>query len=455
MGYLWLPGDIICRFAHLDKQISAVIIFLLKFIYPFIALFLLGLHGSCFLEIVFIAKLVCSLQLQKIEESVRLNFYDVVENIIVSRRIVMRKVGTVLAFMLLCLMVSNPASSATLTGLAISGPSSIEGGKSASYTATTTYGSGSPVAITPSLWYVTPPTYASISTSGAVTTKAVTSQQTITVYASYTEGGVSKNNTVSVKINPSSTANSTSAPTLTAIAINGAGSIAGGKSETYTATATYSNGTTAKVTPSFWYVTPPTYASVSTSGAVTANAVTAQQTIIVYGRYTEGGVTQAGTMTVSITPSSATSSLSCASGSLYKAELSNGSTGSMCLSMKKVTAPSGESKLRGTASWSGFATSAGSATGSTFTFAWENYESDSAAGTLYENNPAQGALFVLAYAFPSGSCAGGASFYAVIETRSAVSLSDLGSSLSFTPLFGQICGTKITTLTQYTLTKQF
>ena len=203
MGYLLLPGDIICRFAHLDKQISAVTIFLLKFIYPFIALFLLGLHGSCFLEIVFIAKLVCSLQLQKIEESARLNFYDIVENIIVSRRIVMRKVGTVLAFTLLCLMVSNPASSATLTGLAISGPSSIEGGKSASYTATTTYDSGSPVAITPSLWYVTPPTYASISTSGAVTTKAVTSQQTITVYASYTEGGVSKNNTVSVKINPS------------------------------------------------------------------------------------------------------------------------------------------------------------------------------------------------------------------------------------------------------------
>ncbi len=126
----------------------------------------------------------------------------------------------------------------------------------------------------------------------------------------------------------------------------------------------------------------------------------------------------------------------------------------MCLSMKKVTVPSGESKLRGTASWRGFATTADSADGATFTFAWENYESDPNAGTLYENNPAQGALFILAFAFPSNSCSGGASFFAVIETSKAASVKDLGASLSFTPLFGQICGSKITSLTQYTLTKQ-
>lgn len=371
----------------------------------------------------------------------------------------MRKVGAVIAFMVLCLMVGRPvqASSSALTALTVSGSSSIEGGKSASYTSTATYSNGSSAVITPSIWYVTPPTYASISTSGVVTTTAVTSQQTITVYANYTEGGVSQYKTLSVTITPSSTpasTTSTSAITLTSVTINGSSSIVGGKSEAYSATAIYSNGSTAKVAPSFWYVTPPTYASVTSAGVVTTTAATSQQTILVYGRYTEGGVTRAGTMNVTITPSSTTSSLGCTSGSLYKAELSNGSTGSMCLSMKKVTAPSGESKLRGTASWRGFSTSAESATGSTFTFAWENYESDSTAGTLYENNPAQGALFVLAYAFPSSSCSGGASFYAVIETRGAVSLNDLGSSLTFTPLFGQICGTKIASLTQYTLTKQ-
>ena len=154
------------------------------------------------------------------------------------------------------------------------------------------------------------------------------------------------------------------------------------------------------------------------------------------------------------TTTTTTTASSCTSGTSYKATLSNGSTGSLCLSIKKVSVPSGESKLRGTASWKGFAKTAESANGSTFSFAWENFESNSATGALYENNPAQGALFILAFAFPSSSCSGGASFFAVIEATNATSLTDLGSTIKITPLFGQICGTKITTLTQHTLNKQ-
>lgn len=366
----------------------------------------------------------------------------------------MRKAGTFMVCMVLILMMHRSAqasSSPALTGLVISGPSSIMGGKSETYTATASYGNGASAQVTPSLWYVSPPTYATFSPSGVLTAKAVTAQQKVTVYASYTEGGVTQTKAVSVSIAPASTA----ASSLTGLAISGPSTIEGGKSETYTATASYGNGASAKVAPSLWYVTPPTYAAISPSGALTTKAVTAQQTVTVYASYTEGGVTQTKTVTVAIAPSSASNSTSqCASGALYQATLPDGSTGSVCLGMKKVMTPSGESKLRGTATWSGFAGTAESAAGSTFTFAWENYESDPDAGTLYENNPAQGALFVLAYAFPGGNCSGGASFFAVIEALGAVSLKDLGASLKFTPLFGQICGTAITTLNSYTLARQ-
>jgi hypothetical protein len=133
---------------------------------------------------------------------------------------------------------------------------------------------------------------------------------------------------------------------------------------------------------------------------------------------------------------------------------SDGVKSTLSITMKKVSTPSGMSKLRTTGSWGGFASTAANATGGIFTFAWENYESDATAGTLHENNPAQGALFILAYAFPSSNCNGGASFFAVVEMSKAVSLSNLGSSISVTPLFGQICGTNVTSLTQYVLTKQ-
>ena len=133
---------------------------------------------------------------------------------------------------------------------------------------------------------------------------------------------------------------------------------------------------------------------------------------------------------------------------------SDGVKSTLSITMKKVSTPSGHSKLRTTGTWGGFASTAANASGGIFTFAWENYESDSTAGTLHENNPAQGALFILAYAFPGANCNGGASFFAVVEMPKAVSMTNLGSSINMTPLFGQICGTNVTSLVQYTLTKQ-
>ena len=271
---------------------------------------------------------------------------------------------------------------------------------------------------------------------------------------------------------------------LASISISGLPSIKGGNSTTYTATAKYSDNTATAVLPT-WSVAPTIYASISSSGLLTTATVATAQQIEVAATYTFNGTAKSDTKHVTITPAPnatppaptttptpstptpvsptppttpttalATSmTLDCASGSLYNSSFLGGNNGSVCLSMKKVKTPSGEEGLRGTASWSGFAASVNSAKGSTFSFAWENYENDPDSGILYENDPAHGALFILGYTFPSDNCSGGASFFAVVEALNAVSLTDLGNSITITPLFGQICGAQITSLTSYTLSK--
>ena len=81
---------------------------------------------------------------------------------------------------------------------------------------------------------MSPTTYASISASGVLTTLAVTSNQSATVTASYTSGGVTKTATQSVTI-----VNVTA--TLTSIAVSGPSSVNEGGTGTYTATATWSD----------------------------------------------------------------------------------------------------------------------------------------------------------------------------------------------------------------------
>ena len=79
-----------------------------------------------------------------------------------------------------------------LTNLSITGPASVNESSAANYTATATWSDGSTTAVTPT-WSVTPATYAGINSStGVLTTLAVPSNQTVTVGASYTAGGVTK-----------------------------------------------------------------------------------------------------------------------------------------------------------------------------------------------------------------------------------------------------------------------
>ncbi|MBI5905062.1 MAG: hypothetical protein HZB86_05875, partial [Deltaproteobacteria bacterium] len=88
------------------------------------------------------------------------------------------------------------------------------------------------------------------------------------------------------------------APTLSSIAVSGAASVNEGATATYTATATWSDGSTSAVTPT-WSVTTA-YATISSSGLLTAATVSATQTVTVSASYTSGSVTRTASQSVSI-----------------------------------------------------------------------------------------------------------------------------------------------------------
>ncbi|HUV36056.1 MAG TPA: hypothetical protein VMX58_03860 [Patescibacteria group bacterium] len=184
-----------------------------------------------------------------------------------------------------------------LSSIAVSGPSSVNEGGTGTYTATAAWSDGTNTSVTPA-WSVSPATYASISQGGVLTTLAVTANQTATVTASYTSGGVTRTATRSVTIvNVSAT--------LSSIAVSGPSSVNEGGTGTYTATAAWSDGTNTSVTPA-WSVSPATYASISQGGVLTTLAVTANQTATVTASYSSGGVTRTATRSVTIVNVSAT-----------------------------------------------------------------------------------------------------------------------------------------------------
>ena len=180
---------------------------------------------------------------------------------------------------------------ATLNGIAISGPTSVNSGATATYAATATWSDGTTQAV-PATWSVSPTTYATInSTTGVLTAGTVTANQAVVVSASYTSGGATRTDSRSVTI--------AFVQALSSIAINGSSSVNENATTAYTATATWGDGTTTTVSPT-WSVSPATYANVNSSGVLTTLAVTSNQSVTLTASYTFGGVTRTATMTVTI-----------------------------------------------------------------------------------------------------------------------------------------------------------
>jgi len=97
---------------------------------------------------------------------------------------------------------SQGAATSTLSSISIAGTSSVISGNSATYTCTATYSDGSTATVMPT-WSLSSTTYATITAGGTLTAKTVASSQSVSVEASYTEGGVTRTAAKTVTIQPS------------------------------------------------------------------------------------------------------------------------------------------------------------------------------------------------------------------------------------------------------------
>ena len=179
---------------------------------------------------------------------------------------------------------------AVLTSVTVSGPSSVNEGGTGTYTATGTWDNGTTAAISPT-WSENS-TYATISAGGLLTASAVTSNQTVTVTASY--GGLTGTRSVTIADVPA---------VLTSVTVSGPSSVNEGGTGTYTATGTWDNGTTAAISPT--WSENSTYATISAGGLLTASAVTSNQTVTVTASY--GGLTGTRSVTIADVPAVLTS----------------------------------------------------------------------------------------------------------------------------------------------------
>ena len=185
-------------------------------------------------------------------------------------------------------VVTPPA--VTLSSIAVSGPTSVNEGGTGTYTATGTWSDGTTTAISPT-WSENS-TYATISTSGVLTASAVTSNQAVTVTA--TSGGRTSTMSVTIVDVPGTVPVPVPVPaaTLSSIAVGGPTSVSEGGTATYTATATWSDGTNTTVTPTW----STNLGTISAAGLFTPPMVTSNQAATVSATY--GGRTS--TMSVTI-----------------------------------------------------------------------------------------------------------------------------------------------------------
>ena len=162
----------------------------------------------------------------------------------------------------------------TLTGLSISGNDSVNESSNTNYTATATFSDGSNQTVTDSVSWNEDSSYASINDSGKLTTSAIPSDQTVTVQASYTYGGVTETATKVVTI--------VDVPvpvTLSSLSVSGDDSVNENSSAGYTATALFSDSSTQTVTGSANWSENSSYASINSTGLLTTSEVSTEQAV--------------------------------------------------------------------------------------------------------------------------------------------------------------------------------
>ena len=158
----------------------------------------------------------------------------------------------------------------SLTGITISGPSSMDEETTAQYLCTASYSDGTSATVTPD-WSENSSS-ATISSSGVLTAGDVASDQSVTISANY--GGQSDSCVATIQY---------VAPELTGIAISGPSGVDEETTAQYVCTATYSDGTSKVVTPS--WSENSSFATIGTSGQLSAGNVDSDQSVTVSANY--------------------------------------------------------------------------------------------------------------------------------------------------------------------------
>ncbi|MBU0678449.1 MAG: immunoglobulin domain-containing protein [Verrucomicrobia bacterium] len=177
-----------------------------------------------------------------------------------------------------------------LVNLAIEGPSSVLEEQSAQYTAVASFADGSEEVVDADDWDEDS-SYASITSNGRLDTEEVTRDRSVGIDAEYTFNGVRKTafkRVTIVNVRPAFTGVSISGPTV----VNERSVIQ------YEAQALYSDGTSDDIDP-LWTVNSP-FASISVGGSLGIGEVRSNSTVTITASFTEEGVTQVGTLVVSV-----------------------------------------------------------------------------------------------------------------------------------------------------------
>ncbi|MBR4900426.1 MAG: hypothetical protein IKZ46_05755 [Victivallales bacterium] len=179
----------------------------------------------------------------------------------------------------------------TLTYLAINGDSTISSGSSATYTGTATWSDGATTTVTPT-WSLSNSAIASVDTTGKVTNKNTTdSDYNVTLTATYTQDGITKTASKTITL---------VRRTLASIAINGNNTISSGGKENYTCTATWSDGATTTVTPT-WSLSSSEYASIDAEGKMTnKNTTETEKEVTLKASYEYGSITKTASKVVTL-----------------------------------------------------------------------------------------------------------------------------------------------------------
>ncbi len=189
--------------------------------------------------------------------------------------------------------INIPASSVNLTSLSISGSSSVDENTTSNYVATATFSDNSTQTVTGSTSWSENSSYASISSSGVLSTSAVPSNQAVTISASYTYGGVTETDQMTVTIVDVP-------PTLSSLSIDGSSSVNEDTTSNYTATATFSDNSTQAVTGSASWSENSVYSSINSSGVLTTSEVTNDEAVTITAGFTSGAVTRTAQQVVTI-----------------------------------------------------------------------------------------------------------------------------------------------------------